>query len=466
MELLNKIEELDLATQQKLAAMEKLLSYKPNNEKFLQFHKSTSKVRLILGGRRSGKTTSGIVEVAWAALGVHPFLDYPKPPLKIRICSVDHSTAKQNILAQLYSWIPEIFITKWWAEDRILELKNGTMIDLKSYDQDVEKFESVERHICYMDEEPSMEIYESNYLRTLSKDINGKLIITCTPLHGMTWLYHKLYANDEAVPPYVENWHVSTYENPHLDVNAIDAIKKDPVVKDNIEAAIYGKFFSHSGLIYPQFDGTKHIIPPLTSIPSDMLIVLGIDPHDRNPHAVVFCGLRPDSTWVVFDEIYDHCKISDLVAKIKTKLESRFPPSLAVIDTSANSPQSIAGRSVSEDLLQTYGLYTIAAHKDITAGRLKVAEMLDPGSLGGKPELYITQNCSHTIRQFRTYMWDDYSGRRKDKLDPKERPMKKDDHLMDALRYAIMTNVVYRDPNFSKIYKPKLPEIKSRTGYY
>ena len=432
LEILENLDNLDIVTTQKLSGMEKLLSYKPNNDKFSQFHKSNSKVRLLAGGRRSGKTVSGIVEICWAALGVHPFLDYPSPPLSIRICSVDFASGKQIVLPTLYEWLPRFSINKYWAEDRILELKNGTVMDIKSYDQDVEKFEGVARHICFMDEEPTREIYESNYLRTIAKGINGKLIITMTPLHGMDWVYSTLYDNPEAVPPYVEHWHVSTYENPHLDPDAIKAIEKDPVVKDNLEAAIYGKFISHTGLIYPQFDYYKHVIQPIKEIPSDWLVVLGIDPSGgRNEHGVVFCGLTPQNTWIIFDEIHEYCIISELVNKIKAKLGKRFPPNLAIMDTAGNAPQSISGKSIAEEFTQNYGLYTIPAYKDITAGRLKINEMLDPGA-GKKPELYVTQNCVSLIRQFRHYQWDNYVGRRRDKLDPKERPMKRDDDLCDC----------------------------------
>jgi hypothetical protein len=460
MDLLN----LDTVTKQKLQAMDKLLSYQPNSQKFLEFHKSTAKTRLLLGGRRSGKTSSLLVEVIWAALGIHPYLDYPPPPLKIRIVSVDFTSGKQIILPMLYEWIPRHIISKWWAEDRILELTNGTLIDLKSNDQDLEKFEGVERHLVAIDEECRREVYESNYLRTISKNINGKIIIAMTPLHGMTWTYSDLYDNPEAVPPYVEHWHVTTYDNPHLNPDAIDAIKKDPVVKDNLEAAIYGKFFSHEGLVYKQFNFDKHIINRLDKIPSEWLLILGIDPHDRNPHGVLFCGLTPQNTWIVFDEILESCVISELAKKIKAKLGTRWPPNLAVIDTSGNTVQSISGKSVAEELLQSYGLYTISAHKDIAAGRIKVSSLLDPGD-GKKPALYFTSNCHNLIREIRHYQWDNWAYRRADKLDPKERPMKKDDHLMDALRYITMTNIVYRPPGFGG--ERKIPEhINPTTGYF
>lgn len=799
-------QEFDEATKKRLQASDRLLNYKPNNDKILAFHKSNSKTRLLLGGKRSGKTSSSIVEACWAALGVHPFIDYPPPPVKIRICSVNIGTGKQVILPMLYDWLPRQAIRKFWAEDKILELTNGTLIDIKSYDQDVEAFEGVERHLVVMDEEPPLNIYQSNMLRTISKDINGKLVIACTPLHGIyfneeteilsekgwvsydeiclgdkaltlncnsgllewkpidttycdfqydgpmismqgkgfnalvtpdhkwpvvdkdknskfkfvltkdlktrhkisrnapylnlnkektydddvvkligwvitegtlrhnrhevkvyqsyfahpkycdeirdifrsvfgdtgfdekkyaypiktnslgikveypnryvayfvargpkadfikslipdkqltpqfllsltdeqlkilydtimkgdghigkytdhftqrksknlemfqmlcvlvglrstlcsngwirgteyfrvyvsskkrknactypnslrreevnhrgvvwcvhtpnetlvarrngtiyitgnSWVYSNLYDNPEAVPPYVEHWHMSIYENPHLDATAIDAVLKDPAMKDNIEAAIYGKFFAHSGLVYPMFNTDRHVIKPLEGgkIPDDWLVVLGIDPHDRNPHGVVICGYTKDSNWIVFDEVVQGGTIDELVKTLKAKLGKRFPPNLAIIDTSANAPQSLTGRSVREELTQRHGIYLFDAHKDVTAGRLLVSELLDQGKdANGKPllpKLYVTENCHNLIRQFRTYMWDNWASRRGEKQDPKEKPMKKDDHLVDAIRYVVMSGIHYRPPGLT--IKPKIPgNISPVTGYF
>jgi phage terminase large subunit-like protein len=458
----------DIATRKKLQEAHQLLSYKPNNPKMLKMHQSDSKVRLVLGGKRSGKTTFGVVETIWAGLGIHPYLPYPDPPLNIRVCSVDFvAGVKGIILPMYYQWLPRGSIKKFWAEDRILELTNGTQYDFKSYDQDVEKYEGVGRHLIWMDEEPLKALYQSNYMRTIAAGLNmgelgGKLMITCTPLHGMTWLYDDLYDNPEAIPPYVEHCHVRIYDNPHLSKAAIDAALKDPAMQDNLDAAIEGRFISRSGLIYKQFS-EKNVLAPIRSVPPDWLVVLGIDPHDRNPHGVVFMGLTPENVWIVFDEILEQCILSDLVGKIRFRLGTRWPPNLAIIDTSASTPQSIAGRSVADELTQKYGLYVVPAHKDIQAGRLKVSQLLEPGH-GMLPKLYVTENCRHTIREFRHYIWDDWA-RYKDKQNPKERPLKKDDHLLDALRYVTMANIVYRHPGLTRKATP--PNTPNRTtGYF
>ena len=314
--------------------------------------------------------------------------------------------------------------------------RNGKpLMTSQSYDQDVEKFEGVERHLILMDEEPPQAIYQSNRMRTLS--VGGRLVISCTPLHGISWIFTTLYDNPEAVPPYVEHWHMSIYENPHISREEIDAVTCDPAMKDNLEAALYGRFFSRAGLVYPQFS-ERHIIQPITYIPDDWLVVLGIDPSGgRNPWGVVMCGYTKNDTWIVFDEILKTGTVDDIVKEIKAKLGKRFPPDLAVIDTAASSPQSITGKTVKQILSSPpYGIYLHDAHKDVEAGRLTITELLDPGKTDSgeplMPRLFVTDNCVHLKRQFRNYIWDNWSPKKADKHDPKERPVKKDDHLLDC----------------------------------
>lgn len=451
--------EYDITTQRHLAAADKLLNYEVNNSKLLKMHQSTAKTRLILGGKRSGKTTWGVVECCWAALGIHPYLDYPPPPLKIRVCGVSNEGVRAILLPMFLDWLPRHAIKKMpTKDDMTMILQNGTFIEMKSYEQDVEKYEGTERHICWMDEEPPRVLYESNFMRTISSGINGRLIITCTPLHGMNWIYDELYDNPMAVPPAVEHIHVAIFDNPHLGAEALDTIKKDPAMQDSLDAVLYGQFVPKSGLVYKEF-GDQHIIPAVTEPNKDWMLVLGLDLHNRNPHGIVFMGLDKDQVWNVYDEIYEHCTIDDLAKKIKAKIGSRWPPVGSVVDTSSNIEQSTSGMTEAQMLNLKYGFYIIDAHKDVEAGLSRLTKLL----AGPKPGLRVTENCRNIIREFRHYVWDDWA-RAKDKYNPKEAPKKKDDHLLDAIRYVCMTELTYRPPGWS--YKPKESIASKTTGYY
>ncbi|MEG1500210.1 MAG: hypothetical protein RR400_04025, partial [Clostridia bacterium] len=46
----------------------------------------------------------------------------------------------------------------------------------------------------------------------------------------------------------------------------------------------------------------------------------------------------------------------------------------------------------------------------------------------GKSKLFIFKNCSNLIREIKSYWWGDA-----------DRPIKKDDHALDDLRYYIMS---------------------------
>ena len=49
------------------------------------------------------------------------------------------------------------------------------------------------------------------------------------------------------------------------------------------------------------------------------------------------------------------------------------------------------------------------------------------------PELFIFDTCKRHIWEFQHYRWDDWTGRNADKHGPKQRPVDKDDHMLENL---------------------------------
>ena len=75
-----------------------------------------------------------------------------------------------------------------------------------------------------------------------------------------------------------------------------------------------------------------------------------------------------------------------------------------------------------------HGIVTILGQNSVTAGINRVKERLQAN------RFLITANCQQTIDQFRKYRWAT-PNRTED--DSKEKPVKTDDHLLDALRYVV-----------------------------
>lgn len=436
----------------------KLLSYQPHTIQE-KLHVNTKKIRAYFGGNRSGKTTFGAVETLWWCLGMHRYRDdIPEPPINARVCCTDFINGIQKIiLPEFKKWLPDGSY-HWHAEPRVLELENGSKIECLSYDQDVSKYGGVSRQLIWMDEEGLFPQYTENLMRTV--DVGGSMLLTLTPIKGLSWVYDQVYESQD------ENIHyevATIYDNPHLNRDEIKLIEKT-MHPDEKEVRLEGRFIPKSGLIYKGF-GDKHIIPWF-KIPDDWTIVLGIDPHDRNPHAVVFCAINKDGDVFLFDEIYEHCLIEDLAKTMADKLkllhrrEEKTMPSYSVIDTSAKTQEMITGRSYKEELGAKHGFFCIDAHKNVNAGISKVREYLNYANKA--PNLFILEHCRHTIREFKHYIWDDFN--KKDRFNAKEAPLKKNDHLLDALRYVLMTNPYYQVPKkFQKI--PKYQPMYESTAY-
>ena len=114
----------------------------------MRFHQSQKKIRLISGGNRSGKSTSGVVEDIWHAAGIHPFKKVSVPN-KIWICGSDFPHGVAGVLVpKLKSLLPKEWIRKITRNangvEATFELNTGSIIELKSFDQDVSKFESAD----------------------------------------------------------------------------------------------------------------------------------------------------------------------------------------------------------------------------------------------------------------------------------------------------------------------------------
>jgi hypothetical protein len=182
---------------------------------------------------------------------------------------------------------------------------------------------------------------------------------------------------------------------------------------------------------------------------------LGIDTHERTPHAVIFLAVSPDNVVYAYDEIFKPCLVEELAEDIKAKLKVRRP-AFSIIDTSASTESSVAGISIKQMLgsppWNIHCLTTKKGRDSVQEGITKVREWIDwrkdeKGKFIKKPRFYVMDNCRELIREFRLYVWDDFRGVLRDRYNPKEAPLKKNDHLLDALRYVLNMPLVYRNPH-------------------
>lgn len=399
---------------------------------------------------------------------MHPYRQVPIPNFG-RVCTIDLTNYLERIIIPEYKkWIPLDFLKggswdiAYKKEPRILYLNNGSTIEFMSYDQDLEKFGGSSRHWVHEDEECPSDRHWENMMRLV--DTDGSCWLTMTPLKGMTWVYSDIY---EAKPDHPSIWSivVDIMDNPHLSKKAIDEILST-FPEDELDARKHGRFIKLSGLVYRVFQRATHVLP-FRPPPVHWPRIIGIDPHPRKATAVIWITLDENGNHYVYDELKDDKldRISAVANEIKRR-EGRDRVRVRVIDSSANTNDPVHGINVRREF-ERHGIRCMVATKDVHPGLDYVRELLTPKPMYGdennlKPRLYIMDNCVHTIREIEHYVYDEYRGPNPDHVDVKPLPMKKNDDLMDAMRYALMTRPSYDPP---RVYIPPRKTVDATTGY-
>ncbi len=120
-------------------------------------------------------------------------------------------------------FIPDREIEEWRPGDRILKLKNGSIIGYKAYSDGRLTFQGAGKDWVHFDEEPPKDIYEEVSLR-VEAGRRLRIFGTCTLLPpegeigGVTWIYtEKVKPLFDGKPVDARIFQASIYDNPYLD---------------------------------------------------------------------------------------------------------------------------------------------------------------------------------------------------------------------------------------------------------
>ena len=187
-----------------------------------------------------------------------------------------------------------------------------------------------------------------------------------------------------------------------------------------------GKRVFRSGLIYNQFDPEKHVVPfPGRDEVDKMRLAVGFDPGQNAGFCVV--GLDFQHRVWVLGEIYDHEVIStDTLAKGESMIEA------------------IAG---SKDRIELWYFDTMSQQKELLRNftphpwldeKFELLGTIDElHSLMAQGRFLITSNCVETLKQISKYRWKQPASASEHAVkNTKAEPLKTNDHLLDAIRYA------------------------------
>jgi phage terminase large subunit len=346
------------------------------------------------GGSRSSKSYSVV------QLLIHIALSKPN----IRISMVSHSLPHikrgvyrdfKNILEQWNIWDEKDFR----YTDFIYTFKNGSYIELFGL-EDPDKAKGPARDILFVNEANliSKALFDQLLIRT-----TGQSFLDWNPADFISWVY------EVADNPKNKRIH-STYLNniTNLSESQIRNIEQYKDLPDDFMWKVYGlgERGSAKEIIYTQWK--QYDEAPQGDV------FYGLDFGYVHPAALIKVTHYEGQNY--FEEIVyqSGLTLSDLSRLIKEKLPER-----ATIYADAAEPKSI-------EELYRQGFNIKPAQKDVWAGIVKMKSY----------PINLHYNSKNLRREFMSYKW------KKDKNDNViEEPVKANDDLMDACRYAVFTHL-------------------------
>jgi PBSX family phage terminase large subunit len=281
-------------------------------------------------------------------------------------------------------------------------------------------------------------IPEAFFTQVLARlSVHGaQLFGTTNPDSRNHWLRKRFLLREGEIN--LRQWHSTLDDNPHLDPEYVSSIKAEYTGLWH-RRFVKGEWCMAEGAIFDQFDDTTHVVSTLPVI--QRWISCGIDYGTTNPFHAVVLGLGVDGVLYLTREWRHDSKLARrqmtdveysaavrhwlTTVPIPTTTLTGVAPEWTVVDPSAAS-------------------FRVQLHRDGLSARLADNAVLDGirtmSSLFSLNVLKVHTSCQHLLDEIPGYSWDDKAA-----SDGEDKPVKADDHGIDASRYAVhSTRTIWR----------------------
>ena len=368
-----------------------------------EFFNSPAKFKAFISGIGAGKTAIG-----WMCSLTEAFTQEGSLGL---IVAPTYPLIRDVIWREMDNWIPKEAIEKFSESKKLLEFTNGSEILFRSADnpRHIERLRGLSIAWFWIDEctlLPKL-VWDILIGRLRQPGYNYKAWITGTP-KGFNWVY-EIFIQNPIEDSFILH-DIPTESNIFLPEEYIRSLRQQYKGQFALQE-LEGKFVKFEGLVYPEFDISRHVVDTLPS--KFDRILYGVDWGFRNPACVLALGVKGDQVYIL-QEYYAPKTTDDELIEIAKQMQQRWGAGQFFCDPS--EPASI-------EKFRRAGLDAVKANNEITPGIKAVTSLIESG------RLRVHRSCQNVINEFQMYRYDD---------NDKEIPLKINDHAMDALRYAVM----------------------------
>lgn len=425
----------------------------------LKLFTKDKKVIGLLGGNRSGKTILGAFIAVAFALGKDYFKDepawefvkdlpIPTTPRNIWLVGLDFGVLRDVIWYEKLRhgknhppFLPDDGSIKKLSDgDFQVFFNNGSLITGKSADAGRAKFQGASVDLVWIDEECEQDVYDECYQRTV--DCAGKLLLTLTPLTDINsgvrtpWVYD-LYEEFMGGNKDLQFCKLSTINSPFVPEDEKVRLRQKWAGDPEEGARLYGDFVKRSGLVYPLWSSDSHVVNDFT-IPNHWARIVSIDPAATGVTAAIWIAADPDGNYYAYREYYERDLIvSDHAKNIKI-LCANEPVDYWILDPTWGRQRNAETHRTGvqlyrESLTPQIRLPDVGPDFGLNVSREYVNATLDFASR--QPKFKCFKGLPNFIHEITHYTWDTF-GRGESKGLSKEKPRKRNDHLLNAFQYA------------------------------
>jgi PBSX family phage terminase large subunit len=394
----------------------------PKQLDFIKY--SIARWNLAHGSVRAGKTVCTLFRFMQAVTFC--------PDSKIYIVGHTFDTAYRNVIRLLME-APELAIFRpycTWSGKK-LYFRDKTITVLGAKDEGaIGNFQGLTMSLVYCDE---MTLYPQSIIEM----INSRL--SCD--HSMGFAAMNPRQPSHILKQWIDKAEAGdpSYYSLHFTIDDNTFLPAD--YKENIRKSSTGLFYKRNylglwcmaeGAIFDFFERKIYVVnkPPKFA----EYWIAAIDYGTRNNFACLLIGVNTGkydqggvTRWVEKEYVWDSIKnerqktASEYANDVEEFL-SPYGVKQLYIDPSA-LPFKLE--------LQRRGMHVVEANNDVEQGIIHLTSEMKSG------KLVVCEECTETIREIESYIWDSKAAEKGE-----DRPVKKDDHCIDALRYGIFSHQV------------------------
>jgi len=388
-------------------------NYPLSEKQVRSYNESTKRINIWEGSVRSGKSFISILR----------FIKELKdgPPGHAMVIGPTRDSIQRNFLAEFCSLlalpIPTPKSTQMCIFDRTIHLVGA------SDERSQRRIQGSTLAMAYVDE---LTLIPQGFFKMLLSRLSvpgARLLGTTNPDSPFHWLKTEFLSNDTLD---LASWKFRIEDNPSLDEQYITSLKNEYQglwYKRYIE----GDWVLAEGTVFEFFDEEKHTIDYPTK--RGEYYIVGVDYGTTNPTAFVMIGYNRThfpNIWCEKEYYYDS-KVhkrqktdTEFAEDLKEFIKDYNVRSIYIDPSAASFRLELSRNGI--DLVEE-------ADNDVMNGIRFHSQLLANGTYK------VSQNCRNTIREYATYVWDIKASERGE-----DKPVKANDHAMDATRYALFSH--------------------------